>query len=54
MSWLIAVFLRPFVALLLFLLAWWIARKIHWLIPPGKIRALLYSRLPVSLNRRRH
>lgn len=51
MSWLIAVFLRPFAALVVFLLAWWLSKLIYRLIPAGRIRQALYSRLPSRIRR---
>lgn len=41
--WMWAVFLKPFVALAFFLLAWVIAQLLRRYIPEGKIKRVLYS-----------
>lgn len=46
MSWWLAVLLKPFVALVFFLLAWAVARALHRVIPEGKAKRILYSPLP--------
>lgn len=46
MTWLLGVFLKPFVAVLFFTVAWLISRVIWRLLPDGKLRRLLFSPLP--------
>ena len=43
--------LRPFVGLVVFMLAWWISKLLYRWIPEGKIRRVLYSRLPTRWGR---
>jgi hypothetical protein len=51
MEWEIGVFLRPFAALALFLFAWWLSKLLYRLLPEGRLRRLLYSRLSRRLRR---
>jgi hypothetical protein len=46
MNWLLAVFLKATVGFVLMLLVYVIARALHRVLPPGRIKTLLYSPLP--------
>jgi len=50
MSLFLALLLKPFVAVLFFLVAWSIARLLSKIIPEGRIKRALYS--PIGGSRR--
>ena len=43
MSWMLAVLLKPFIAVAFFLLAWGVSRLLWHIIPEGKWKTILYS-----------
>jgi hypothetical protein len=46
MNWLLALFLKPFIAVAFFMVAWLISRLFWRYIPDGKIKKILFSPLP--------
>jgi hypothetical protein len=45
-NWLIALVLKPFVAVIFFVLAWAISRLFWRYLPEGKVKKVLFSPLP--------
>jgi hypothetical protein len=49
MTWLLAAFLKPFIAVAFFMLAWLISRLFWRYLPEGKVKNILFS--PITRNR---
>jgi branched-subunit amino acid ABC-type transport system permease component len=46
MTWLLALVLKPFIAVAFFMLAWMISRVIWRYLPESKLKTILFSPLP--------